>query len=148
MFKFLVKVVVVVIALQTSMGYLRKEGIITGEIKINYPVVKEKIMKIIPTDKIAQTLQDYVTQKIKESLASKLDDWQQDLNTSSMVATGETRRTKVLVHVISDGETLSEISHIYDVPWQVIMKVNQLADDNNLTIGQQIKIPSRIKNIT
>ncbi len=148
MFKFFLKVVVVVIVLQIGMGYLRKEGIITGEIKINYPVVKEKIINLIPKEKIAQTLQDYLNQKIKETVASKVRDWEMELNGSSMVAAKEARRTKVVVHVIADGETLSEISQIYDVPWQVIKKINQLGDDSNLHIGQQLRIPARARNIT
>ena len=64
MFKFLVKVVIVVLALQSGMNFLRKEDIIVGEIKINYPVLKEKLLKLVPTKKITDKLLDVVNTKI------------------------------------------------------------------------------------
>ncbi len=148
MFKFLVKVVVVVLAIQSAMGYLRKEEIISGEIHINYPVLKEKLLKIIPTEKIAEGLQDFVTTKVKESLASKLDEMSrstsQQINQQSMGFSSP----RIIVHVISEGETLSDLSQIYGVPWQVIKKINHIRDERNLEVGQQLRIPFRLKNVT
>ena len=150
MFKFLVKVVIVVLALQSGMGYLKKEEILVGDMKINYPVLKEKLMKLVPTEEISEKLKDIVTAKISEALAS-------EKRTSNEVYTKKitrnynrktTRSTRVLVHVITHGETLNELSSLYGVPWQVIKKINNIANEKQLTVGQQLRIPSRIRNLT
>ena len=147
MFKFLVKVVVVVLAIQSGLGYLRKEGLISGEIKVNYHAVKEKILKIIPTDKIADKLQDVVTSKIKEVLSSKVDNWQTELSQNVSQGTMGERQSRVIVHIVSEGETLADLSQMYNVPWQVIKKINQIGDGRELTTGRQIRIPSIPRNI-
>ncbi|HDQ00200.1 MAG TPA: LysM domain-containing protein [bacterium] len=148
MFKFLVKVVVVVLAIQAGMGYLKKQEIISGNIKINYPVLKEKILKLIPTEKIAEKVQNAVTSQIKQAVSSKIDDWQRDSIGSSQPDFVASPQQKMLVHVVIEGETLGELSEAYDVPADVIKKINKIKDERDLTVGKQLKIPARGRNVT
>ncbi|MDW7679324.1 MAG: LysM domain-containing protein [bacterium] len=148
MFKFLVKVVVVVLAIQAGMGYLKKQEIISGNIKINYPVLKEKILKLIPTEKIAEKVQNAVTSQIKQAVSSKIDDWQRDSFGGSQPDFVASPQQKMLVHVVIEGETLGELSEAYDVPADVIKKINKIKDERDLAVGKQLKIPARGRNVT
>jgi LysM repeat protein len=46
-----------------------------------------------------------------------------------------------LVHTVSAGDTLGNISRFYDVPLADIVEVNNLANPNVLNVGQQLIIP-------
>ncbi len=148
MFKFLVKVVVVVLAIQAGMSFLRKEGIISGEIKINYAVVKEKVLKIIPTEKISEKLLDIVNSKIRDGLTSKVNAAENNFSHQLNHQNTASAKTQVIVHVVSQGETLSELSLRYGVHRKVIKKMNDLDDDGGLNVGQKIRIPAKEKNLT
>ena len=148
MVKFLVKVVIVVLALQTAMNYLRKEEIIVGEIKINYPVVKEKLLKLIPKEKISEKLLDIVNTKIEKRVSSEN---KPDYKLYSGEKSGNYQKNSfnaIVVHVVTQGETLSELSEIYGVNCKVLKKVNNLSDTMKLEVGQKIKIPTISKNLT
>ncbi len=139
MFKFLVKVVIVVLALQSGMSYLKKQDILIGEIKINYPVLKEKILKLIPTEKITEKLKDVVNSKISEAFAVKTE----TKDEASFEAVNDYRNPRIVVHVVAQGETLAELSQRYGIPWQVIKKINDIHNENELVVGQQLRIPAR-----
>ena len=144
MFKFLVKVVMVVLALQSGVSYLQKEDILVGEIRVNYPVLKEKIMKLIPTEKITEKIKEVVNSKISEAFAANTET--KEINFSEPV--NDYVKPRLVVHVVSNGETLSELSQIYGIPWQVIKKINDISNEDDLNVGQQIRIPARIRNFT
>jgi len=148
MFKFLVKVVIVVLALQSGMSYLKKEEILVGEIRVNYPVLKEKLLKLVPTDKITDKLLDVVNTKISQAITT---DKETIINNVSEGVNGsfeKNRETRTVVHVVTQGETLSELSEFYGISSQVIKKINNIQGEGKLSVGQRIRIPERAKNLT
>ncbi|ULQ60197.1 M23 family metallopeptidase [Brucepastera parasyntrophica] len=46
-----------------------------------------------------------------------------------------------LIHTLQKGETLSALSRKYNVPASILMDLNNIADPNNLKIGQKLRIP-------
>jgi len=144
MFKFLVKVVIVVLALQSGVGYLQKQDVLIGDMKINYPVLKEKILKLIPTKKITEKLKDVVNSKISEAFAGE-SETKDDVFSESVKDYGKPR---IVVHVVAQGETLAALSQKYGIPWQVIKKINDIHNENELVVGQQLRIPARVRNLT
>ncbi|AET68322.1 putative glycosyl hydrolase [Desulfosporosinus orientis DSM 765] len=46
------------------------------------------------------------------------------------------------IHIVREGETLSQISGTYNISIQEIMRLNDLRDANHLVIGQSIVIPA------
>ena len=69
MIKSVTKIVVFLMGIQSLLGNLEKQGIISGSIKINYPVLQDKIISLVKSDefqglvKKAQSseITDYVT---------------------------------------------------------------------------------------
>jgi hypothetical protein len=43
-------------------------------------------------------------------------------------------------HVVQPGEGLREIANAYNVPWQLLAKINGIRDPQNLPPGQRIKV--------
>jgi len=148
MFKFVVKTVVVVLAIQAALGYLRKEGIVSGEIKINYSAVKEKLFEAIPKEKIAEEIKGLIFQKVKEGVNSQFDQFGREFSQKINDAKNDESEQKMLIHVISDGETLRELSEKYGVPDKVIKRINKIRGDRDLTAGKQLLIPFVARNVT
>lgn len=44
-------------------------------------------------------------------------------------------------HIVRPGETLTRISQLYDVPVNVIVDLNEIADPDNVEVGQQLRLP-------
>lgn len=44
--------------------------------------------------------------------------------------------------VVKKGDTLSEIAHMSNTPYQAICKLNKLTDCNKINVGQKLQIPS------
>ncbi|MBC8180038.1 LysM peptidoglycan-binding domain-containing protein [candidate division KSB1 bacterium] len=148
MFKFLVKVVIVVLAIQSGMSFLKKEEILVGEIRINYPVLKEKLLKIVPTNKITDKLLDVVNTKVSQALTTEKET-KISIASENVIETFEQNKgSRTVVHVVAQGETLSELSSIYGISSLVIKKINNIQDEKQLSVGQRIRIPDRSKNLT
>ncbi len=45
-------------------------------------------------------------------------------------------------HVVRPGETLTRISQLYDVPVNVIVDLNDIADPNNVDAGLRLRLPA------
>ena len=148
MFKFLVKVVVVVLAIQAALGYLRKEGLVSGEIKINYSVLKKKIIKAIPKEKIAEEAKSLIYQKIKNGVDSQFDQIGSEFSQKILKDEDDDSQRNMLIHIVSDGETLRELSEKYGVPDKVIKKINNLRSDRDLKVGKELLIPFVNRNVT
>jgi LysM repeat protein len=43
-------------------------------------------------------------------------------------------------HVVGPGETLQSIAGSYNVPWQLLAKINGIQDPENLAVGQRLKV--------
>lgn len=148
MFKFLVKVVIVVLALQSGMSYLKKNQILVGSIKINYPVLKEKLIKLIPTEKLAAKLPDVVNTKINQAIQTNSGQKHDDTSQTEPGSFNEYQKFRLVIHVVAQGETLSDLSQVYGISSQVIQKINNLQNDDKLTVGQEVKIPIRSRDLT
>ncbi|WP_100372834.1 glycosyl hydrolase family 18 protein [Bacillus sp. FJAT-45037] len=46
------------------------------------------------------------------------------------------------IHVVSDGDSIWDIAQMYDVPYQLIIDVNELPNGERLVIGQALVIPT------
>ena len=145
MIKFLFKLLVVWLALQSALGYLRKEEIIYGSIEINYPALQKKVLEIIPTEQISEAIIHIVTKKLKETLAPGEEQKSRFYRTDDVAARQNFRE---VVHVVHRGDTLSDLSEKYGVSWKVIKKINRIVNKDQLLVGQKLRIPSRLNNLT
>jgi len=77
MIKFVVKCIIVLLVIQSAMKYLRKEEIIEGSIKINYPNMQRKLLALIPTEKIANGIFEFTEDRIQGAIAGEkqTDKW-------------------------------------------------------------------------
>ena len=55
----------------------------------------------------------------------------------------DTRFCNGMTHIVRQGDTLYQISRLYDVPLGVILRANPYVDVYNLQIGQEICVPLR-----
>ncbi|MBP3703110.1 MAG: LysM peptidoglycan-binding domain-containing protein [Lachnospiraceae bacterium] len=55
----------------------------------------------------------------------------------------DTRFCNGMTHIVKQGDTLYQISRLYDVPLGVILRANPYVDVYNLQIGQEICVPIR-----
>lgn len=49
-----------------------------------------------------------------------------------------------MYHIVQPGETLAAIGRTYGVSWQLLTRVNRLADPNQIEVGQSIWIPLQL----
>lgn len=56
--------------------------------------------------------------------------------------TPEPSPTPVEVHVVQAGESLSIISDLYGLPWQLIAQANDIEDPDRIFVGQRLVIPA------
>jgi hypothetical protein len=45
------------------------------------------------------------------------------------------------VHVVQPGESLERIGKQYDIPWEMIQRINNIADPRRVRSGQKLKVP-------
>lgn len=48
------------------------------------------------------------------------------------------------IHDVIRGDSLTSISVKYDVPKDVLIKLNDIEDPNLLTIGQKLRLPDKV----
>ena len=145
MIKFIVKTIIVLLALQSAMDYLRKEEIIEGSIEINYPVIQQKLLAAVPTKKIATGMLHFAAHTVQNAIATELRAGE---NASFVSArTEDAPAFKIVYHIVTEGESLGGLAQRYNVHWRVIQKVNRMSDDEPMYVGQVLKIPSRTRNV-
>lgn len=66
------------------------------------------------------------------------------METEVVTPAGNDLKKEGAVHVIVSGQTLSEISRLYEVPLTAILEANQIENSNLIEIGQRIIIPENI----
>ncbi len=145
MIKFLFKLFVVWLALQSALGYLREEEIIHGSIEINYPVLQRKVLEVIPTEQISEAIIHLVTKKLRDALDA-------DEERSFLIHRKKDKKSSTvfreIVHVVDCGDTLTDLSDRYGVSWKVIKKINHIENKDRLQVGQRLRIPSRVTHLT
>ncbi len=60
----------------------------------------------------------------------------------SLVADVEPRDSAPQIHVVSKGETVSELARRYGVTTSELLKANHISDPTKVSVGQKLKIPS------
>ena len=144
MIKLIIKCIIVLLALQSAMDYLRKEEIIEGAIKINYQTVQQKVFAVIPTEKIATGIVKFAADKIQDVIAN---DDVPNYRVCRDHHREENPRFKIVNHVVDNGETLDVLSQRYGVHWRVIQRVNHLDTGHKLFVGQNLRIPSKMHKL-
>ena len=144
MIKFAVKCIIVLLALQSAMNYLRKEEIIEGSIRINYPVIQQKVLAAIPTKKIAAGIVKFTTERIQDAIAN---DEEPNYRVCHDQQREENSHFKIINHIVDKDETLEQLSQRYGVHWRVIQRVNHLSDKHKLLVGQRLRIPSKMHQL-
>ncbi|MDZ7333392.1 MAG: LysM peptidoglycan-binding domain-containing protein [candidate division KSB1 bacterium] len=143
MIKFIIKAVIVLLALQSAMDYLREQGIIEGSIEINYSVIKQKLLAAVPTKQIATGMVHFAAPAVQNAIVTDL---RAEENASFISARNVDRPTfKIIYHIVTEGESLGELAQRYNVHWRVIQKANRMSEDEPLQVGQVLKIPIRNK---
>ncbi len=59
----------------------------------------------------------------------------------SPAAASPQTRSAIITHEVQPGETLSDLAEKYGVTVETIVQANGLADENDLTVGQQLRVP-------
>jgi nucleoid-associated protein YgaU len=144
MLKFIAKCIIVLLALQSAMNFLRKEEIIEGSIKIKYTVIQQKVLAAIPTKKIAAGILEFAVERIHDAVTN---DDEPNYRVYHVQQGEEKPGFKIVNHVVDEGETLEELSQRYGVHWRVIQRVNHLIDGNKLFTGQRLRIPSKMHKL-
>lgn len=145
MIKFIVKAVIVLLALQAAIDYLRKEEIIKGSIEINYSAIQQKLFGENPATKMTKALVQFSSRSIQNAIAKKSN--VAEHSTLNRHHQETVPAYKIVYHVVNEGESLNILSQKYNVHWRVIQKINGIEDHQPLYIGQPLKIPTRSKNL-
>lgn len=135
---------IVLLALQSAMDYLRNEEIIEGSIKINYQTVQQKVLAVIPTKKIAAEIVKFASERIQDTITTNDELKYRSCYEQRMK---ETPRFKIVNHVVVKGETLEQLSQRYGINWRVIQRVNHMNEGDKLMVGQRLRIPSKIHQL-
>ena len=61
-------------------------------------------------------------------------------NTKKIEATNNETSDLKKIHIVQEGDTLTSISNLYSIKKDFIIKLNNLKDENHISIGQNLKI--------
>ncbi|MDZ7260595.1 MAG: LysM peptidoglycan-binding domain-containing protein [candidate division KSB1 bacterium] len=107
--------------LNSIVGGLKKDGIITGEISINVPKLIKNLstgggfIKIVSSDEQGNLDDNYFYDNEERNYHN--------------------------THVVRRGETLVNLEKLYGVPWQAIKQINGIRDVRKVRVGQRLIIP-------
>jgi len=168
MIKSVLKWVIFLMGIQSFIGNLEKQGIVSGSIKINFPVLYTRIVSILQSEEMnglidnmnSAEIDDYISpaevQAVEQHDNRRYVDqqyqrqWQQDdvqrleyrvQRNCIERPQNSVRRTSYVTHRVRRGETLSNVAEIYGISWKVIKKANCIFDEHKLQIGQRLIIP-------
>ncbi len=145
MIKFIAKCIIVLLAFQSAMDYLRRQEIIEGSIKINFAVIQQKLFAAIPAKKIATGMLQFAEAKIEDGVILEV----QVKESASLIKSSIEGESvfKIVYHRVREGESLRELAQQYAIHWRVIQRMNQLLDGQPIYVGQVLKIPMRKRNL-
>ncbi|MDZ7331878.1 MAG: LysM peptidoglycan-binding domain-containing protein [candidate division KSB1 bacterium] len=145
MIKFMIKSVIVLLAMQSAMNYLRNEQIIEGSIRINYSVIQQKLISAVPVRKIASGMVQAVAQTRLQRVSP--EPYAAEYPVAEVREIKDVPAFKIVHHVVAEGESLAVLAQIYGVHWRVIQKINRIGDDEPLFVGQVLRIPTRTQGL-
>jgi len=70
------------------------------------------------------------------------------MNIASKESTTEKKTETKKIHIVKSGETISSISTFYSINKDLIIKLNNLKDENYIFVGQNLIISKSIENLT
>lgn len=142
--KSLFKLAFGLLALNAVMANLKQEGVISGQITVNYPKLVQKVsenicVRFVDSDE-EMLPQNFPVQYVGNNLENlpvyseqaepeRLEDLFTDIEPETF-------------HVVQDGETLISLSALYGVSWQVVKAKNHIEDVRRLQPGQKLLIPA------
>ena len=66
-------------------------------------------------------------------------------NTKKIEATNNETSDFNKIHIVQEGDTITSISNLYSIKKDLIIKLNNLKDENHISVGQNLKISDSIK---
>ena len=66
-------------------------------------------------------------------------------NTKKVKGKNETSEDFKKIHIVQVGETITSISKLYSIKKDLIIKLNNLKDENHISVGQNLKISNSIQ---
>ena len=61
-------------------------------------------------------------------------------NTKKVVANNNEKSESKKIHIVQIGDTITSISNLYSIKKDFIIKLNNLKDENHISVGQNLKI--------
>ena len=107
MIRLLIKCIIIVLAIQSTIDYLRKHGIIASSINLNYQVLNAKFLELIPAKKLQGIFLQHNTSKNKY-FKYVIDDSRKN-NVDGFQDKGK-KSYRLLWYVVREGETLDKLS--------------------------------------
>jgi nucleoid-associated protein YgaU len=129
MFKFGLKGIIFLMGIQSLIGKMQDEGIVTGSIKINYGVLHAKVVDLVTSDEVNGLIYELDERDIEPPREFRNEQ------------PAENNNLRVYKHVVQHGDTLSHLGSQYGVSWKVIKRANHIYDERSLQIGQNLVIP-------
>ena len=128
--------------IQSLFGRLQNEGIVEGSVKINYSVLHAKVMSLVTSEEF-QGLMNKIEETGENNYSQPREADTKEYNYDNI----KRRSTRCFKHIVRQGETLSNLAECYGVSWKVIKKVNRIADERRLQIGQNLMIPNVVHSL-
>lgn len=142
--KSFTKIFIGFLVFNAIMANLRQEGVISGQITINYPKLIRKVsdnifIRFVDSEEnmYPQNIQvRYVENNFdnlpvyhEQDQVERLEDIFSEYDENNF-------------HIIQNGETLISLSALYGVSWKQIKAMNQIKDVRHIQPGQKIRIPT------
>ncbi len=129
-------------------SYYVKSGDSLSSIAYRYGISMNVIMKI---NHIENANNIKINQRIyipnTNAAVAKQSNEDKPIGTAQAQAASPQPKTTVTTHVVKSGETLSSIAYRYGVTIGSIRAANSIRNDNNIQIGQKLKI-TKIESVT
>lgn len=138
--KLLIKGIIGLFVVNSLLGNLKQEGIISGRVSINYPKLIKKLGDNICIE--FKSSDDELPNPNRLEHFSFNYDQNDDYFQEDIIYEEESQNFhKNRYHILQHGETLSTLGSRYGVPWREIQEINRIRNVRNIRPGQRIIIP-------
>jgi len=140
--KFFIKGIIGLFVINSLLGNLKQEGIISGRVVINYPKLIKKLGDNICIEfKNSDNEGQYRDRFENFSFNHHQDNASFQRNPDYEGESSHIRGNNY--HILQHGETLITLSSKYGVPWREIQEVNRIRNARTIRPGQRILIPTQ-----
>jgi nucleoid-associated protein YgaU len=142
--KSFTKLVIGFLAFNAIMANLKQEGVVSGQITVNYPKLIQKVSENIGVRFVDSDEAMYPQNSGVRYVENNFDDLPvySEQDQSERLEDIFTDLEDETFHIVQDGETLISLSSIYGVSWESIRETNHIADVRRLHPGQKLVIPA------